>query len=137
MVHGIVAERLLSDNAWVYVKNKDLAELPDRRKILHKRTRPYTPKTNGKVERLAPAADDGPRVSPGAHLPLERRPPSRPATLAAPLQREPSSLSSRQPPAYGSRSGRLGARHLDGGAKKKSGPPLNGLNRPREGASAS
>lgn len=48
---GIVAERILTDNAWIYAKNKGLAELLDRRQILHKRTRPYSPKTNGKVER--------------------------------------------------------------------------------------
>jgi transposase InsO family protein len=48
---GIVAERILTDNAFVYTKNKGLAELLDRRQILHKRTRPYSPKTNGKVER--------------------------------------------------------------------------------------
>jgi transposase InsO family protein len=54
---GIVAERLLTDNAWAYTKNKDLAALLDRRQILHKRTRPYTPKTNGKVERLQQTMD--------------------------------------------------------------------------------
>jgi transposase InsO family protein len=54
---GIVAERLLSDNAWAYVKNKDLAVLLDRRGILHKRTRPYSPQTNGKVERLQQTMD--------------------------------------------------------------------------------
>jgi transposase InsO family protein len=50
---GIVAERLLSDNTWAYTKNKDLAVLLDRRQILHKRTRPYSPQTNGKVCVLA------------------------------------------------------------------------------------
>jgi transposase InsO family protein len=54
---GIVAERLLSDNAWAYVKNKGLRELLDRRQILHKRTRPYSPQTNGKVERLQQTMD--------------------------------------------------------------------------------
>jgi transposase InsO family protein len=49
--HGIVAERILTDNAWTYTKNRGLAELLDRRQILHKRTKPYSPKTNGKVER--------------------------------------------------------------------------------------
>lgn len=48
---GIVAERILTDNAWAYTKNRSLAELLDRRQILPKRTRPYSPKTNGKVER--------------------------------------------------------------------------------------
>lgn len=54
---GIVAERLLSDNAWAYVKNKDLAKLLDRRQVLHKRTKPYSPQTNGKVERLQQTMD--------------------------------------------------------------------------------
>ena len=49
---GIVAERLLTDNAWAYTKNRRLHELLHRRAILHKRIRPYTPRTNGKVERL-------------------------------------------------------------------------------------
>jgi transposase InsO family protein len=54
---GIVAERLLSDNAWAYVKNKGLRELLDRRQILHRRTRPHSPQTNGKVERLHQTMD--------------------------------------------------------------------------------
>jgi hypothetical protein len=49
--YGIVAERILTDNAWTYTNNRGLAELLDRRQILHKRTRPYSPKTNGKDER--------------------------------------------------------------------------------------
>jgi transposase len=48
---GVVAERILTDNAFVYTKNRSLAELLDRRQVLHKRTRPYSPRTNGKVER--------------------------------------------------------------------------------------
>ncbi len=48
---GIVAERLMSDNAFAYVKNRGLRALLRRRAIRHLRTRPYTPKTNGKVER--------------------------------------------------------------------------------------
>jgi len=49
--HGIVAERLMTDNAFAYVKNRSLRELLARRAIGHLRTRPYTPRTNGKVER--------------------------------------------------------------------------------------
>lgn len=55
--HGILAERLLTDNAWCYTKNKGLRELLLRRAITHKRTRPYSPKTNGKVERLQQTMD--------------------------------------------------------------------------------
>jgi transposase InsO family protein len=54
---GIVAERLLSDNAWTYVKNKGLAQLLADREIEHWRTRPYSPQTNGKVERLQQTMD--------------------------------------------------------------------------------
>ena len=48
---GIVAERLLSDNAWAYTHNATLRELLTSRAIEHKTTRPYRPQTNGKVER--------------------------------------------------------------------------------------
>ena len=49
--HGIVAERLMTDNAFAYTKNRSLRELLHRRAISHLTTRPYTPRTNGKVER--------------------------------------------------------------------------------------
>jgi transposase InsO family protein len=49
--HGIVAERLMTDNAFAYIHNRSLRELLYRRAIRHIRTRPYTPRTNGKVER--------------------------------------------------------------------------------------
>jgi transposase InsO family protein len=49
--HGILAERLMTDNAFAYVNNRSLRELLRRRAIRHVRTRPYTPRTNGKVER--------------------------------------------------------------------------------------
>jgi transposase InsO family protein len=49
--HGIVAERLMTDNAFAYVHNKTFKALLGARAIEHLRTRPYTPRTNGKVER--------------------------------------------------------------------------------------
>jgi transposase InsO family protein len=49
--HGIVAERLMTDNAFAYIHNRSLRELLSQRAIRHIRTRPYTPRTNGKVER--------------------------------------------------------------------------------------
>jgi transposase InsO family protein len=49
--HGIVAERLMTDNAFAYTQNKRLRALLHARAIDHLRTRPYTPRTNGKVER--------------------------------------------------------------------------------------
>jgi hypothetical protein len=49
--HGIVAERLMTDNAFAYTQNKRLRALLHARAIDHLRTRPYTPRTNGQVER--------------------------------------------------------------------------------------
>ena len=50
--HGIVARRLMTDNAFAYVKNRSLRELLTRHAIRHLRTEPYRPRTNGKVERF-------------------------------------------------------------------------------------
>jgi transposase InsO family protein len=49
---GIVCERLMTDNAFSYVHNRSFGELLAHRAIRHIRTRPYTPRTNGKVERF-------------------------------------------------------------------------------------
>jgi transposase InsO family protein len=49
--HGVIAERLMTDNAFAYTKSTTLRELLHARAIRHIRTRPYTPRTNGKVER--------------------------------------------------------------------------------------
>ena len=51
-VHGISARRLMTDNAFSYVKNRSLHELLDRKGIKHLRTQAYRPRTNGKVERF-------------------------------------------------------------------------------------
>jgi transposase InsO family protein len=50
--HGITAKRLMTDNAFAYVKNRSLRELLARRGIRHLTTQPYRPRTNGKVERF-------------------------------------------------------------------------------------
>ena len=50
--HGIVAKRLMTDNAFTYVHNRSLHELLGRRGIRHLTTQPYRPRTNGKVERF-------------------------------------------------------------------------------------
>jgi transposase InsO family protein len=52
LAQGIVAERLMTDNAFAYVQNRSLRRELQRRAIRHIRTRPYTPRTNGKVERF-------------------------------------------------------------------------------------
>src|SRR5713226_8615248 len=49
---GISARRLMTDNAFSYVKNRSLRELLERREIKHLRTQAYRPRTNGKVERF-------------------------------------------------------------------------------------
>lgn len=60
--HGIAAERCMTDNAWAYIHNRSLRGLPDGCTITHIRTRPYTPRTNGKVERYTnrPCSANGP-----------------------------------------------------------------------------
>ena len=50
--HGISAQRLMTDNAWAYARSRDLRRLLTRRQIRHLTTKPYRPRTNGKVERF-------------------------------------------------------------------------------------
>jgi transposase len=50
--HGITTKRVLTDNAYAYARNRSLRELLEARGISHRRTRPYRPRTNGKVERF-------------------------------------------------------------------------------------
>jgi transposase InsO family protein len=50
--HGISPTRLMTDNAFSYVKNRSLRELLAHHGIRHLTTKPYRPRTNGKVERF-------------------------------------------------------------------------------------
>jgi transposase InsO family protein len=50
--HGIVAKRLMTDNAFAYVRSRVVRDALDRHGIRHLRTKPYRPRTNGKVERF-------------------------------------------------------------------------------------
>jgi transposase InsO family protein len=50
--HDITARRVMTDNAFSYVKNRSLRELLQTRGIRHLTTEPYRPRTNGKVERF-------------------------------------------------------------------------------------
>jgi len=50
--HGITARRLMTDNAWIYVKSRDVRQLLASHAIRHLTTKPYRPRTNGKVERF-------------------------------------------------------------------------------------
>jgi hypothetical protein len=117
LCRGIVCERLLTDNAWSYTKNKGLAELLDRRAIAHRRTKPYSPKTNGKVERLHQTMDR--EWARGLTLPLERGPSSGPGTLARALQHPQAPQRDRQPAADQSRSQGVGARQLVRGRSRR------------------
>jgi transposase InsO family protein len=48
---GITVARVLTDNGGCY-RSRDFAAALAKDKIVHKRTRPYRPQTNGKVERF-------------------------------------------------------------------------------------
>jgi transposase len=50
--HGIEPKRVMTDNAFTYVHNRSLRELLAARGIRHLTTKPYWPRTNGKVERF-------------------------------------------------------------------------------------
>jgi transposase InsO family protein len=50
--HGILAKRLMTDNAMIYVRSRAVRELLARNEIRHLTTKPYRPRTNGKVERF-------------------------------------------------------------------------------------
>ena len=49
---GITVRRLMTDNAFAYTKNRSLRELLAANAIRHLKTKPYRPRTNGKVERF-------------------------------------------------------------------------------------
>jgi transposase InsO family protein len=49
---GIVANRLMTDNAWAYTRNRSLRELLERQQIRQLTTCHYCSRTNGKVERF-------------------------------------------------------------------------------------
>lgn len=49
---GIAIERVLTDNGWAYTHSTAYRTVLDRLCARHKRTRPWRPQTNGKVERF-------------------------------------------------------------------------------------
>jgi transposase InsO family protein len=49
--HGVTVERIMTDNGSAY-RSHTFRDLLCRRGVKHKRTRPYTPRTNGKAERF-------------------------------------------------------------------------------------
>jgi transposase InsO family protein len=72
--HGVVAQRVMTDNGSAY-RSKRFAEALARHAVTHKRSRPYTPKTNGKAERVGampqprPASASGPMPRPSKPQP--------------------------------------------------------------------
>ena len=49
--HGVTVQRVMTDNGSAY-KSKLFAAAMKHHAVIHKRTRPYTPRTNGKAERF-------------------------------------------------------------------------------------
>ncbi len=50
--NGVAPKRLMTDNAWIYVRSRAVRQLLTSHDIRHLTTRPYRPRTNGKVERF-------------------------------------------------------------------------------------
>ena len=51
-IHAISAKRLMTDNAWAYARSRLVRERRRQHQITHLTTKPYRPRTNGKVERF-------------------------------------------------------------------------------------
>ena len=47
--HGISGKRLMTDNAWAYTRSRAFRQLLSERHLKHLTTKPYRPRTNGKV----------------------------------------------------------------------------------------
>jgi transposase InsO family protein len=104
---GITARRLMTDNAFSYVKNRSLGELLEQRSVRHLRTQPYRPRTNGKVERFHQT--NGARVGLRTCLSLAPSPQPRFSTRARLLQRAQAAQLGRRPTADQPRSQRMWA----------------------------
>jgi len=53
--HGVIVQRVMTDNGSAY-RSRVFAKAIAAHRLKHKRTRPYTPKTNGKAERFIQTA---------------------------------------------------------------------------------
>ena len=90
---GVTVERVLSDNGICYRSHAWRDACADLG-ITHKRTRPYRPQTNGKIERFHRTLADGWAYA--RLLRLNRAARRRPARLAALLQSPPRPLRHRR-----------------------------------------
>ncbi len=108
--HGVVAERLMTDNAFAYVNSRSLRELLAHRAI---RSHPHQAlhAAHQRQGRALPA-DTATRVGLRAGVRLERLPSSVAATLGRPLQRAAYPQRPRQPHPPHSRSGGHRAQQL-------------------------
>ena len=107
--HGIACKRLMTDNAFAYVKSRSLRELLAARGIKHLTTEPYRPRTNGKVVALPPD-DGGLSGRYGARLPLTSTAKRGAATLARALQPAQTTQPAWRPTSIEPRSQRLWGR---------------------------
>jgi hypothetical protein len=65
--HGVTLERIMTDNGNAY-RSHDFRAACTSAGVRHLRTRPYTPRTNGKAERfLQPSCVDAPTPAPSDH----------------------------------------------------------------------
>ena len=82
--HGITTRRLMTDNAFAYVKNRSLRELLAAHRIRHHHDSAL-PATHQRQSRALPP-NNGPRMGLRPHLPITPRTQPGPATLAQQLQ---------------------------------------------------
>jgi hypothetical protein len=133
--HGIIAKRLMSDNAFAYVNNRSLRELLARHGIRHLTTEPYRPRTNGKIERFHQTMAR--EWSLRAQLPLT--PPTQPstATPARALQHHQTAQLDRRPATTQPRSTSVGRTpsHGASSAARARGSRMRRVARPPEKAS--
>jgi hypothetical protein len=93
--HGVQIQRVLTDNAKAYTQSMLFAETAAGLGISLKRTRPYRPQTNGKVERFHKTLLEG--VGLCQAVPLQRRAPPSLPPLAAVLQSPATTHLARRP----------------------------------------
>ena len=84
--HGVTVERVMTDNGSAY-RSHAFRDACARCRLRHMRTRPYTPRTNGKAERFIQTSLR--EWAYARSLPARHGAGRRPAPLAAPLQPAP------------------------------------------------
>ena len=106
---GTPIQRILTDNGAGY-RSHAFRDLLHEHGIRHIRTRPYTPRTNGKAEAFIRILQR--EWAYGLHLPLQRPPRPSPPRLPALVQQAPTTRRHRRPPTHQPRLTRCEALHL-------------------------